>query len=148
VRALEVCELTGRRFSEFSPSLSSYRELPFPVLGLAAPRDLHRELLLERLCDMFERGLVEEATCIEASGGFSRTAARAHGYLEALAVARGEMDAKEAIEAAFVRIWRYVRRQMQWFRRDPRIVWLTRGSRRLEPQLVESAHAVIAEGRR
>jgi tRNA dimethylallyltransferase len=46
------------------------------------------------------------------------------GYRQALAVVRGQMRLDEAIESTQLATRQYAKRQMTWFRRDPRIVWL------------------------
>ena len=74
---------------------------------------------------MYDGGLVEEARALTApdAPGLSRNAAQAIGYRESLAAAAGEMTEPAAREATALRTRQVSRRQVRWFRRDPRITW-------------------------
>ena len=48
------------------------------------------------------------------------------GYRELLLHIRGELSLSEALELAVQRTKRFARRQQRWFRRDPRVEWVTR----------------------
>ncbi len=58
------------------------------------------------------------------AGGLSRTARQALGYRELLAHLEEGLPLGDAVAAAVQRTRAFSRRQMAWFRRDPRIVWL------------------------
>ena len=63
-----------------------------------------------------------------------------HGYREALRVLAREWPLERAIEVTARHTRQYARRQLSWFRRDGRIVWLDAGDRPAdEPALVERA---------
>jgi tRNA dimethylallyltransferase len=59
--------------------------------------------------------------------GISRTARQALGYKELLSHLDGECSQEEALDLAIRRTNRFARRQLAWFRRDPRITWLDPG---------------------
>jgi tRNA dimethylallyltransferase len=71
---------------------------------------------------MLAGGLLDEAAAL-LDRDLSRTAARALGYEEAMAHLRGALDRGEAATATTKRTRRLARRQLRWFRRDPRVVW-------------------------
>lgn len=52
------------------------------------------------------------------------TAARALGYQQVLAMLDGQLDQQGAIRATIDGTRRFARKQLGWFRRDPRIEWL------------------------
>jgi tRNA dimethylallyltransferase len=52
------------------------------------------------------------------------TARRALGYQQVLAMLAGDYDDATARERTVYATRRFARRQMSWFRRDPRITWL------------------------
>jgi tRNA dimethylallyltransferase len=52
------------------------------------------------------------------------TARRALGYQQVLAMLAGDYDDATARERTVYATRRFARRQMSWFRRDPRIAWL------------------------
>lgn len=123
VRALEVIELTGRPFSASLPR----REYAVPTvqLGLRAPRAALDQRVAERVHRMWAEGLVDEVRALEHLGlRQGRTASRAIGYAQVLAILEGAMGEQEAVEATIAATRRLVRRQESWFGADPRIVWL------------------------
>ena len=125
VRALEVMELTGRTFSSFRAALdapvSRYR---LTVLGLDPGAELLRARVAERVAAMAEAGLVEEVRRL-AERPLSRTARQALGYKELLDAMEQGTPIPEALEAVVRRTRAYARRQLAWFRRDPRVRWST-----------------------
>jgi tRNA dimethylallyltransferase len=73
---------------------------------------------------MWQRGLVAEVEALIPLGiRDGKTSSRAIGYAQALAQLDGRLTEAEAIEETARLTSRYARRQMSWFRRDPRINW-------------------------
>ena len=71
-------------------------------------------------------GFLDEARDLAArQPGLSRTARQALGYRELFAHLRGECTLEDAVDEAVRRTRQFARRQRAWFRRDPRIEWLT-----------------------
>jgi tRNA dimethylallyltransferase len=121
VRALEVMEITGRRFSATLPRLAAPR-YDTVLVGLDR-QDLDARVDL-RVARMFDTGLVEEVRALERRGlQRGRTASRALGYQQVLAELDGSADMAAAAAETARRTRRFVRRQRSWFRRDPRIHW-------------------------
>jgi tRNA dimethylallyltransferase len=125
VRALEVIELTGRRFSSFRGAmdepLSRYR---LTVLGLDPGPELLRARVAERVASMAAAGLVDEVRRL-ATGRLSRTARQALGYKELLDALERGAPVEAALDEVVARTRSYARRQLAWFRRDPRVRWGT-----------------------
>ena len=125
VRALEVMELTGRPFSSFRAAMdapvSRYR---LTVLGLDPGTELLRARVAERVSAMAAAGLVDEVRRL-AERPLSRTARQALGYKELLDAMEQSTPVAEALEAVVRRTRAYARRQLAWFRRDPRVRWST-----------------------
>ena len=143
VRALEVIELTGRPFSATGVGLDHHGETVFPVrmFGVWLPREVLTARIAIRVDEMYDTGLVDEAKALahRYPQGISRTAAQAIGYREAFAVAEGALDVDAARTATALRTRQFGRRQVRWFRRDPRITWLGTASNPadLGPALLE-----------
>jgi tRNA dimethylallyltransferase len=79
---------------------------------------------------MFPGGLLEETRrLLERGFDPSLPALTGHGYAEAARHLAGEWSLEEAIAVTARRVRRYTRRQLSWFRRDRRIVWLDAGDR-------------------
>ena len=102
VRALEVCEGSGRPFSSFGPGLDAYPPTPITQVGLRWDRAALADRIERRVHRMIDQGLVAEVTDL-AESGLSRTAAQALGYKEILAHLRGELSLDEALALVIVR---------------------------------------------
>ncbi|MFC9335900.1 tRNA (adenosine(37)-N6)-dimethylallyltransferase MiaA [Arthrobacter sp. NPDC057009] len=123
IRALEVFELTGRPFSSFMPTREYYQ--PAIQIGLEVDREQLRDRLAVRVHRMVERGLLAEVERLDAQGlRRGKTAPRALGYAQFLKVLDGEADVAQAAEETIVATRQFARRQLTWFRADPRITWL------------------------
>ncbi|MFS0716108.1 tRNA (adenosine(37)-N6)-dimethylallyltransferase MiaA [Arthrobacter sp. 1P04PC] len=123
IRALEVYELTGRPFSSFMPDRTYHR--PAVQIGLEVDREQLRERLAARVHAMVDRGLLEEVRRLDAEGlRRGKTASRALGYAQFLKVLDGESDIAHAAEDTIAATRKFARRQLTWFRADPRIAWL------------------------
>ncbi|MHC6593532.1 tRNA (adenosine(37)-N6)-dimethylallyltransferase MiaA [Arthrobacter sp. C152] len=123
IRALEVHQLTGRPFSSFMPRREYYR--PAIQLGLTVDREVLRERLAVRVHRMVEAGLLAEVERLDAQGlRRGKTASRALGYSQFLRVVDGLSTVAEAAEETIVATRQFARRQLTWFRADPRISWL------------------------
>ncbi len=125
VRALEVMEVTGRRWSELQRRAPLDRA-QVQIIYVNLPRD---ELYIRadaRLQRMVEQGWLEEVRALldELAGHGMRaeTATRlpsmsSLGYREMAAVARGEITLDEAITRIKRETRRFIRAQDTWFRR-------------------------------
>ncbi|MGD0312350.1 MAG: tRNA (adenosine(37)-N6)-dimethylallyltransferase MiaA [Acidimicrobiales bacterium] len=125
LRALEVTIGSGLPFSTFGPGLERYPPTPVRLLGIARdPRSLDDRITV-RFHHLMELGLLDEVRRLATHpGGLSRTARQALGYRELLAHLEHGLPLTDAVEEAVRRTRAFARRQMAWFRRDPRIVWM------------------------
>ena len=125
IRALEVYHVSGRPLSAWQRQTSGLAQTwDVRQVGLLPPRELLDARINVRVLAMVEAGLVEEARGLHAAG-VSRTAAQALGYKELFAAFEGRWSMDEAVARIQHDTRRYARRQLTWFRRDPRITWLT-----------------------
>jgi tRNA dimethylallyltransferase len=123
VRALEVIALTGRPFSASLPSYDAAYDVV--QLGLDAPDVVLDQRVDRRVDAMFDGGLVDEVRRLETLGlRDGRTAPRALGYQQVLAMLDGACSESDARAGTAQATRRFVRRQRSWFRRDPRVRWL------------------------
>ncbi len=124
VRALEVFEGSGRRFSSYGPGLDAYPRTGVVQVGLRWERARLAERIEQRVHRMIAAGLIDEVDQIRAAGGFSRTAGQALGYKEVLGHLDGLRSLAETIDLIVVRTRQFAVRQERWFRRDPRVRWV------------------------
>ena len=123
IRALEVHELSGRPFSSFMPRREYHQ--PAVQVGLSVDRDVLRERLAARVHRMVDAGLLAEVRTLDTQGLRSgKTASRALGYSQFLRVVDGASTVADAAEETIVATRQFARRQLTWFRADPRITWL------------------------
>lgn len=123
IRALEVHEVTGRPFSSFMPQRRYHQ--PALQLGLQVDRAQLRDRLATRVHTMVDNGLLDEVATLDSRGlRTGRTASRALGYAQFLRVLDGEWTIDEAASDTIDATRRFARRQLTWFRADPRITWL------------------------
>jgi tRNA dimethylallyltransferase len=138
VRALEVAALTGRTFSSFARAWARYPADRVRAAGVTMPPDVLRNRIEARVRRQLEEGLVDEVRDLLDRGfGSFVTASQAIGYVEVAEHLRGRLTLDEAAERIARRTRALARRQMAWFRRDPRIRWFEAGS--------EGAAALVGE---
>ena len=126
VRALEVCIGSGKPFSSFGPGTSAYPENGVIQIGLRWSRDRLAQRVADRVHAMMNEGLLAEVTALRNSkNGLSRTAAQALGYRELLVHLEGKMSLDEAVNETIIHTRQFAVRQERWFRRDPRIKWVS-----------------------
>jgi len=113
VRAVEVCLLTGRPFSE---QRTEWNDVA-PVNGVLLERD-RAELygrINQRVEHMFAAGVVEE---VRAANEIGPTAEKTLGLREIRALMAGEISEAECIARIQQATRRYAKRQLTWFRRQ------------------------------
>ncbi len=124
VRALEVIEITGMPFTANLPGHDSVYDTV--QIGVDVARPELDERIARRVDRMWEAGLVEEVRALQAQGlREGRTASRALGYQQVLAALAGECTMEQARAETVRATKRFARRQDSWFRRDPRVHWLS-----------------------
>lgn len=123
VRALEVFEVTGRPFSSFMPERQYVS--PTVQIGINGDRAQLHARLAQRVHAMVREGLQDEVNELIPQGlREGRTARKALGYEQFLRVIDGESTAERAAEETIVATRQFARRQLTWFRGDPRVNWL------------------------
>lgn len=126
IRAIEAAEKTGLPYTVRRRRWEERRSVyDLLMIGLTLPRAELIRRIEKRVDEMVEAGLVEEVRSLhEQEGGFSGTAAQALGYKEFGAYLRGEKSIDEVLELIKIRTRQFAKRQMTWYRADPRIHWL------------------------
>lgn len=126
VRALEVIELSGRPFSATMPGYDGGR--PAIQLGVQVDRTELDRRIEARVDRMWAAGFEAEVRHLAAHGlRDGKTASRALGYQQMLRHLDGELTLDEARSETVRATRRFARRQESWFRRDPRVRWLSPG---------------------
>lgn len=125
VRALEMLD-EGVSYARQSAGFSELRE-HYPSLQFALTMDRARlyARIDARVDAMMRAGLLDEVRgLMDAGAADALTSRQAIGYKELIDALEGRCTIGEAVDLIKLRSRRYAKRQLSWFRRDPRITWL------------------------
>ncbi|MBN2324424.1 MAG: tRNA (adenosine(37)-N6)-dimethylallyltransferase MiaA [Spirochaetes bacterium] len=118
VRALEICELTGRRFSDVT---NKSRNARYEVLkiGIDIQRDELYRNIESRCGRMIQEGLSQEVYGLVCGGIDERLPAmRGLGYSHFVQYFKGCLSYEETVRLFVRDTRRYAKRQLCWFRRE------------------------------
>lgn len=126
IRALEVYEITGKPFSYFQNKWEKRKSVYNSIIfGIEEDRKKLYENIEKRVDYMFERGLVEEVREL-LEKGYNRcySLMQAVGYKEVMRYLSGEIDITNCIQEVKKNTRRLAKKQLTWFKADPRIKWI------------------------
>jgi tRNA dimethylallyltransferase len=121
MRALEVCISSGKTFSSFRNQPKKPRDFHSIKIGLIADRDIIYDRINRRVDIMMNEGLLEEV-----KGLLSRkrlNALQTVGYRELFEYLEGDITLEKAIENIKTNTRRFAKRQLTWYRKDPKMHW-------------------------
>ena len=121
IRALEICESTGRPYSSFLKKQKRIREFSIIKIGLMRPRDELYTRINKRVDEMIETGLEEEVNSLYNFRNLN--ALKCVGYREFFDVIDGKITRDKAIELIKRNSRRYAKRQLTWWAKDKDIRW-------------------------
>ena len=126
IRALEVYKLTGKPFSSYNAGEDFYKsEYDVHYYVLTMDREKLYERINLRVDIMMEKGLLEECIKLKEMGyTSSMQSMQGIGYKEILYYLEGNVKLQEAINMIKQGSRNYAKRQLTWFRRDPRVTFL------------------------
>ena len=146
LRALEVWLETGETITEHNRKTQAIPPRYTPLwLGLdfADRAELYHRIDL-RVDIMLEMGLISEIKSLLSSGiPATCTAMQAIGYKEFVNALNGEETVEKAAEEVKKSSRHYAKRQLTWFRRNPRLHWLTRQTGQKNEEILTAARQII-----
>jgi tRNA dimethylallyltransferase len=122
IRALEVIRITNKTFSSFHTFQAKKRPFEFQKFVIDLPRELLYERINKRVDIMLKNGLLQEVQGLLAWQNLS--ALNTVGYSELFDYLNNKISFEEAIELIKRNSRRYAKRQLTWFRRDEKAVWI------------------------
>ena len=127
IRALEVFELTGSTLSSQRQFRDDeYKTLDPSILyiGLTAARGVIYDRINQRCVTMLSQGLIEETLAL-LNSGYAPTLKplQSIGYRHSLWYIKGLVTQPEMLRLLQRDTRHFAKRQLTWFRRDPRISW-------------------------
>jgi tRNA dimethylallyltransferase len=147
LRALEMLEDDGVSYAEQHALLAERRSVyRATYVGLQMERPALYARIDARVESMLASGLLAEVERLLAAGyRHALTAAQAIGYKELVPVVEGQARLDEAAETIKQATRRYAKRQLTWFRADPRVQWLDVTG--LSPaEASDAVHALVSSG--
>lgn len=122
-RAVEVCLLTGDKFSVLSKKNIKNNNYNFLKVALERDREYLYERINLRVDIMLEKGLEQEVRALYEKYGESLRKINIIGYTELIEYFNGQVSYEEAVENIKRNSRRYAKRQFTWFKNDPTYVW-------------------------
>jgi tRNA dimethylallyltransferase len=122
IRALEVVQHTGLSIDSFRQKRRPEHDFSIVRYGLELPRETLNQAIDERMDKMIARGLFAEAEQLYSLK--AHNALQTVGYREIFDYMDGQYNQEEAVRLLKRNSRRYAKRQMTWFKRDAKIVWL------------------------
>lgn len=128
IRALEVYKVTNKPFSSFNAGEDFYKskyDVHYYVLNM--DREKLYQRINKRVDIMFEKGLLDECIKLKENGYNSfMQAMQGIGYKEVLMYLENSISLEEATEMIKQGSRNYAKRQLTWFRKDPRAIFLNK----------------------
>lgn len=139
IRALEVYKLTGKTISEFNLENDIY-DIPYNIYYFVLT--MNREKLYERInmrVDiMLQNGLIEEVKKLNEMGySAEMQSMKGIGYKEILYYLDNKISLDEAIYSIKKGSRNYAKRQLTWFRKDKRVIWIDKDKFNEDNEIVD-----------
>lgn len=139
IRALEVYKVSGKPMSEFKAE-QNVLDIPYNVHYFVLNMDRQKlyNRINQRVDIMFENNLIDEVIKLKEMGYNSNMQSmKGIGYKEVLYYLNGEISLNEAIEMIKQGSRNYAKRQLTWFRKDPRVTWINKDDFSSDDEIVE-----------
>ena len=120
IRALEVCKILNKPFSE----ACGLKENPYDVEWIfpeIESRDWLYDRINQRVDMMLDLGLIDETKLLLKKHGRIKNLVNTIGYQEMIAYLDGSISLQDAVEKLKQNTRRYAKRQLTWFRKNPNL---------------------------
>jgi tRNA dimethylallyltransferase len=125
IRGIEVCLASRQKMSDlWQHGRDPLRGFRLLRLGLDPDRAALYDRINQRARRMFDSGLVEETQRLQQKYGATARPLASLGFKQAVQYLRRELSREQAIQAAQQAHRNYAKRQLTWFRREPKMHWL------------------------
>jgi tRNA dimethylallyltransferase len=125
IRALEVHDITGKKFSQMNADIRKKSDKYEPILiGLGMDRKILYERINERADDMITDGLIDEVKGL-LNKGYNKdlVSMQGIGYKEIVDYLEGHIELEESISILKRNTRRFAKRQFTWFLNDENVKW-------------------------
>jgi tRNA dimethylallyltransferase len=121
IRAIEVCLITGKPYSEFRKEQKQRRNFTSIKIGLNMDREKLYARINFRVDEMMKKGLLDEVKSLIKYKHLNSL--QTVGYKELFDFIDGKTDLQRAIDLIKQNTRNFAKRQMTWFRKDKEIKW-------------------------
>lgn len=121
IRAIEVYEMTGHKFSEQVDRPNE--EIDALVIGLNTERNVLYKRIEQRVDQMMQDGLLDEARWLFYEGGAKFQAGKGIGYKELFPFIDGKGSLEDGVAEIKKNSRHYAKRQLTWFRNKMNVTW-------------------------
>jgi tRNA dimethylallyltransferase len=121
IRAIEIATAQG-----FVPSIK-HNPLPYEVIfiGLEMNKDEIKTRIKDRLIKRLDQGMLDEVKNLHTNGlSYERMEELGLEYRYISRFLKGELSYDDMVTKLNTEIWHYAKRQLTWFKKDPRIKWI------------------------
>lgn len=122
IRAIEVIRLTNKPFSEFRIASPKKRSFEVHRFVIHHPREQLYSRINERVNQMIANGLIDEVKSVIQYRNL--TSLNTVGYKELFNFIDGNCTLDTAIELIKKNTRNYAKRQITWFKKHPKAVWI------------------------
>lgn len=139
IRALEVYKLTGKTISEYNANTNLY-DIPYNIYYFVLTMDRAKlyDRINKRVDLMMENGLIDEVRRLKSMGYTpDMQSMKGIGYKEILDYLNGNSTLDEAIYLVKKGSRNYAKRQLTWFRKDKRVIWINKDNFSCDEDIVE-----------
>jgi tRNA dimethylallyltransferase len=132
IRAIEIAKTFGS-----VPTIRKSERFNSLKIGILTPPSILKTKIHQRLLVRIKKGMITEARRLHRGGlSWKRMEALGLEYRYLAKYLQGKISKKEMFSKLEGEIWRYVKRQMTWFKRDKKIKWFsTRTSKKIEKEV-------------
>ena len=123
-RAVEVCLITGKKFSVLSKENVKNNNYDFLKVCLTRDREILYKRIDKRVDIMMSEGLLDEVTALyKKYGGEILRKINIIGYTQLIDYLEGKISLETAVEFIKRDSRHYAKRQMTWFNNDSEYLW-------------------------
>ncbi|MGO1579839.1 MAG: tRNA (adenosine(37)-N6)-dimethylallyltransferase MiaA [Peptoniphilaceae bacterium] len=136
IRALEINKLSGKK--DNSNLYSENKDYNLLYLALNLDREKLYQKINNRVDKMIELGLLKEVKELMDKYDYKNlNSFKAIGYKEIISYYNKEISLKESIDLIKKNSRHYAKRQITWFKRDKRIIWLDKEDKDIEEKILK-----------
>ncbi|HOW60799.1 MAG TPA: tRNA (adenosine(37)-N6)-dimethylallyltransferase MiaA [Candidatus Moranbacteria bacterium] len=124
IRAIEICETLGT-VPKMTTADKESRKYEFLQISINVPKKILTEKIKKRLEQRFKQGMIEEVQNLNKNGvSWERLEYFGLEYRWIARYLQNKVSLSEMKEKLYFDIIHYAKRQMTWFKKDKRILWL------------------------